>query len=425
MGILGVVRFPKGKTMNPKYPHNNSMSIVMLTGLSIVTMLGIFIILNLPAAHYPAHAQPATIPPAQGEDEFYPTDEYYDVQQEHYADIGIPTMWAAGITGMDPARPIIIAVIDTGVYTAHPDLQGNWIQGKSFIDEQEYTDESFNSHGTKVAGVIAARINNGGTGVAGIAGGDAASETMGLQIVPLRIGLDAFVQEEDTDADYCLRSANAIRYAVEQGVHIINMSYTSGGCEEEWQAVRDAYNAGVTLVAAAGNNDNDEPVYPAAYCRSRSYNVPCAQDENDDLVIAVAGVYPSGAKGDQSSFGTWVDVSAPYRALSLRRPPEGKECVPGDISPICYEWDAGTSFAAPYVSGLLGLLMSNFGWSRNDAVDAILSTADASIYEVKTNRSFRDQQLLGTGRIDAGKAIDFKPLRRIYLPILLRNNGAN
>lgn len=413
--------------MNPKYPRHNDMSVVMLAGLSIVTMLGLSLIFNMSATHYPAYAQPAaTIPPVQSEDEFYPTDEYYDVQQEHYADIGVPTMWAAGITGMDPDRPIIIAVIDTGVYTAHPDLDGNWIQGKSFIsDGPEYADESFNSHGTKVAGVIAARINNNGTGVAGIAGGDAASETMGLQIMPLRIGLDAFVQEGDTDAAYCLRSAKAIRYAVAHGARIINMSYTSGGCEEEWQAVRAAYARGVALVAAAGNNDNDEPVYPAAYCRSKPYDVSCAQDENDDLVIAVAGVYPSGAKGALSSFGTWVDVSAPYRALSLRRPLEGKECVLGDVNPTCYEWDAGTSFAAPYVSGLLGLLMSNFGWSRTDAVNAILSTADDSIYESKTNRQFREQQLLGTGRIDAAKAIYFEPPRRMYLPIVLAGLGSN
>jgi thermitase len=309
---------------------------------------------------------------------YTPGDTHYPRQQAYMQEMGVDYLWLRGLAGARPGNPIVVAVIDTGVDLTHPDLAPNLVPGYDFVEDDDTPqDTSRTGHGTRVAGIIAAPINNApavraaaSLGVAGIGGGNPLSGTTGLKIMPLRIATD-------TVAVDCLLSAQAIDYARTHGAQIINMSYGDGeACPEEMAAIERAHAAGMALVAGAGNENSSAPFYPAAY----------GAGANDDLVIAVAGLDPGGRKGPLSNYGPWVDLSAPYRAFST--------ATGGG-----YSWETGTSFAAPFVSGLIGVLMSNYGWSHTQAIDALRSTASNVNGQ---NPDYAGQ--LGAGRIDAGRA---------------------
>ncbi len=307
------------------------------------------------------------------------------IYQGYYIDIGVTAMWARGMTGLASAHPITIAVIDTGAPLSHPDVIGNLVTGFDFINMTTNTtqDESGDSHGSMVVGVIGGTINNG-IGVAGLAGGDTLSGTTGVRIMPLRVATDTVIGVS------CLDSVQAIDYARTHHADIINISYGSSlFCQEEFDAIQRAYDAGLAIVAGAGNDGSSASFYPAAY----------GSDTNENLVIAVAGMYADGTKADESNFGPWVDVSAPFRLIRSTTKTKG------------YDSSSGTSFSTPFVSGLLGLLMSNQGWSRDQAIAMLLASADRMDL---VNPSYRG--LLGAGRINADRASNtWNP---VYLPNL-------
>lgn len=318
--------------------------------------------------------------------EIGPLDEYFDPGQSYYFDIGVVSMWSRGLTGIDLENSITIAVIDSGVDLDHPDIDDNLVGGFDFIENDSIPqDMSTNSHGSMVAGIIAAEINNeisGGSalGIAGVGGGDGLENIQGLQVMPIRIG----------DPPSCQDSVDAINYAVEHDADVINISY--GGedfCQPEYEAIQDAYNKGLVIIAGAGNNDSNTLFYPAAYGYSEG---------NDNLVIAVAGVYKSGTKANASNYGEWIDIVAPVQVYSLTK--NGG-----------YAAGSGTSFSAPFVSGILGVLMSNYDWSRDEAITILKATADS----VDSNNPAYVGQL-GAGRVNADQASLF--VYRNYLPAI-------
>ncbi|HTP09320.1 MAG TPA: S8 family serine peptidase [Anaerolineae bacterium] len=312
------------------------------------------------------------------------------VNQPYYFDIGVVALWSRGFTGISATHPITVAVIDTGVDLSHPDIAANLVTGFDFVLSNTLPqDQSPDSHGSMVAGIIGAEINNAITnhvalGVAGIGGGDVMSGTPGLRIMPVRVSFDTL--------DDCAESAQALDYARLHGAQIINMSY--GGtmsCTLEYEAIQRAYDAGMALVAGAGNDNSSTPFYPAAY----------GAGTNDRLVIAVAGVYPSRHKADASNYGAWVDIAAPFSNIWSLTKDGG------------YASGNGTSYSTPFVSGLIGVLMSNFGWSRDQAVSIVLASAD-SVDDV--NPAYHG--LLGMGRINADRAS--RLINTVYLPLALR-----
>jgi thermitase len=326
--------------------------------------------------------RPGTPPEACSEGSkptFIPLDQqYWSYQRHYYMEIGAPEMWMRGVSGINPFNPITVAVIDTGVDLEHPDLVDNLLPGYDFVDEDTLPqDTSADSHGTKVAGIIAARMNNDfvegkARGVVGIGGGNALLNTPGLRIMPLRVAA------ESTSVD-CALSARAIDYAVDHGARVINISYGSKEvCPDELAAIQRAYAAGLVIVAGAGNDNSAEPFYPAAY----------GTGENEDLVLAVGGLDAGGVKAYQSNYGNWIDFAAPYDNLRSLTKDGG------------YASDSGTSYSAPLVSGLLGILMSNYGWDRDEAINVLRDTAD----NVDLANEVQFKGLLGVGRINADKA---------------------
>ncbi len=247
---------------------------------------------------------------------------------------------------------VVVAVIDTGVDYTHPDLVDNmWINeaeipnngidddanglvddihGADYI-EDDGTPLDVDGHGTHVAGIIGAVGNNG----QGIAGLNWQTRIMALRFMTSQPGQSA--TGNVTDAAKC------IYYAIDHGADIINCSFSSPVQSEELErAIRRARDAGIIVVAAAGNtsrigNDNDNlPNYPANYA-SFQYNY-----EN---VVSVAALNSRGDLTDFSHYGLRsVQLAAPGKTIL--------STMPGND----YEYSGGTSMAAPYVAGAFALM---------------------------------------------------------------------
>jgi thermitase len=181
----------------------------------------------------------------------------------------------------------VIAIVDTGVDLTHPDLAGNLVPGRDFVDSDNDPSD-FNLHGTHVAGTAAAIAGNG-QGVAGVA--------PGAKIMPVRV-LDAEGQGNSGNI------ANGIAFAAQNGAGVINLSLggpSGGGDSAMSAAIQEAENHNTVVVAAAGNENNDNDVNPTTPCTLPNANLIC-----------VASVTKIGARSDFSNFGaTTVDVGAP------------------------------------------------------------------------------------------------------------------
>jgi subtilisin family serine protease len=240
--------------------------------------------------------------------------------------IGLPSVW-------DRTRgsAVVVAVLDTGVDAGHPDLRGAILPGYDLVNgDADATDD--NGHGTSAAGIIAARANNR-VGVAGVC--------WLCSILPIKV-LDA-----DGSGDTSQVAAGVVR-AADAGARVISMSL--GGVAQDQtldDAIAYATGKGAIIVAAAGNNSSSVPFYPAA----------------NPSVISVAATDQSDHLYSWSDFGAWVKISAP--GCNAAPAPSGKYVI------FC-----GTSSAAPVVSGLVALELSERpGASRDEIVNTIEQTA--------------------------------------------------
>lgn len=292
-----------------------------------------------------------------------PNDEFYE-ELWYLEEIFAPEAWDI-TTGN---RTTVVAVIDSGVDIDHPDLEDQiWVNAdetaddgidndrNGFVDDVHGWDfvsddndphphkdngisESAINHGTLVSGVISAMTDNQ-IGVAGI--------NWRARLMPIRI-LDGIGAGTTDDA------ADAVDYAVENGATIINMSFTGFILDTELErAIRDAYRAGVLVVAAVGNNFdggldlNETKIYPA-----------CLGTEDEDWVLGVAAIDRDGDKADFSNYGSdCVDVSAP--GVDLFGTLEHRSGDPTFGEPYGGYY-SGTSVAAPMVTGVATLMQGAF-----------------------------------------------------------------
>ncbi len=294
--------------------------------------------------------------------------------QDDWSRAAVRLYEAWGITLGSPNIPV--AVIDTGVDYRHPDLAGQfWVNpgedlngngradssdfngvdddGNGFVDDVhgwdftdaptfadggDYLDRDAdpmdeNGHGTMVAGIIAARAGNG-IGVAGVA--------PQARIMNLRAGTSlGFLEEDDVAA--------AILYAVQNGARIINMSFGDVVVSPLLRdVVQFAHARGVVLVASSGNSGSDEPHYPSGFTET----------------ISVGAVTPNRSLAGFSNYGTTLDVVAPGQAIVTTQ-------LNGQ-----YGRFSGTSAAAPFVSGMAALILSqNPNWGPEAVRAVITSTA--------------------------------------------------
>ena len=261
---------------------------------------------------------------------------------------------AVGWRSRDPgsAEGVLIAVVDSGIDAAHPDLRDQiWRNpaealgqpgidddGNGYVDDVagwDFTDapglpgtgdylerdadpDDDSGHGTQVAGVAAAAAGNG-EGIAGVA--------PGVRVMPLRAGLviggAGYLQDDDVAA--------AVVYAARNGADVVNLSLGDPVYSPLIDdAVRFALARGLVVVAAAGNEGSSEVFYPA--------RLPGA--------IAVAAVQRDGRAAPFSNFGPSIDLAAPGVAIHSTRPGGG------------YGAQSGTSMAAPHVAGAAALVLA-------------------------------------------------------------------
>jgi type VII secretion-associated serine protease mycosin len=232
--------------------------------------------------------------------------------------------WALDKTSFESAwsltrgHGVKVAVIDSGVEVNHQELTGSVLRGKDYIDPSSEGRIDPDGHGTHVAGIIAAHINNA-VGIDGAA--------PGVQILPVRV-LDA------TGSGNASNVAKGIIWATDHGARVINLSLGGGKSAGLQQAMQYANSKQVVVLAAGGNNAQagNAPMYPAAYPQA----------------IAVASVDDNLAHSAFSNTGRYLDISAPG---------EGIVSTWG-TSTTSYADASGTSMATPYAAAEAALIFS-------------------------------------------------------------------
>lgn len=297
-----------------------------------------------------------------------------------------PQQWAldqvpyeqAWATANTKGAGITVGVVDTGSTATHPDLDGQVLDGHSFLNNGTESNSAVddNGHGTHVSGIIAA-ANNNLTGISG-----AAPE---VKIRPVKV-LDSTGKGFSSDV------ASGTTWEVDNGgAQVVNLSLGGPTFDQATcLAVRYAQQHDVVVVAAAGNcgdgsfaangcASQDQPSYPGALSQSADGAEPIA-------VAAAAEANPPNAKpaghASYSTIGSYVDISAPGGSAGSCTPASScniLSTVPtsGPVSdPTGYKAIAGTSMATPYVSAAAALLRAAFpACAASDVRARLLSTA--------------------------------------------------
>lgn len=258
-----------------------------------------------------------------------PGDEYLNSWGVQHINAGV--VHASGNKGAG----VKIAVLDTGVDCTHSDLSDNCKGGYNFV---EYTcpddpnkvcadplntfDDSWNGHGTHIAGIIAARQNS--TGVVGVA------PEADLYAVKVLDG-GGF-----GTAEWVIEG---IQWAVSNGIQILNLSFAGGYNQAIEETCNAAYAKGVLLIAAAGNTYGGPVEYPAGY----------------DSVIAVTGTDSSDMNAWFSPVDPKIELAAPGVNIMSTVP----SSVISSINTTGYDNLSGTSQASPHVAGAAALILSS------------------------------------------------------------------
>ena len=236
------------------------------------------------------------------------------------SDLEYASQWALPLIGwdllfgeVDPAGTAKIAVLDTGVKATHPDLAGKVLTGFSaFPNSDPRTDT--NGHGTALASIAAANTNNN-TGIAGVA-------YDGVSIIPVQV-LDTAGLGQDSDI------IDGVIFAVDAGADVILMAFSNPGYSESLQEAIDyAWDSGVVVVAAAGNDGSSAPHYPAGHSK----------------VVGVASTDSTDTLASNSNSGIAVFLSAPGVGIIAADDDGGTTTI------------SGTSAAAAHVAGAAALL---------------------------------------------------------------------
>jgi subtilisin family serine protease len=256
--------------------------------------------------------------------------------------------WALDQTSFEAAWPtdsgsgVTVAVVDTGVLASHEDLAGAVIPGTDLASDAHTVDPGGTGmvdpggHGTHVAGIIGARVNND-RGIAGAA--------PAVKIMPVRV-LDAH------GSGVASAVAEGIIWAADHGARVINLSLGGGPSPGMETAMQYANGKRAVVLAAAGNayQQGNAPTYPAAYPEA----------------IAVAAVNQSLGHASFSNTGSYVDIAAPGEMILSTY----------GSGPHDYAWMNGTSMATPYASAEAALIVgANPALSAGDVRHVVETTA--------------------------------------------------
>jgi thermitase len=298
-----------------------------------------------------------------------PNDTYYASAQYAPAKIQADLAW----DNWQPQAQVIVAIIDTGIDSVHPDLTnviardgaGAVIGYNAITNTANAADDQ--GHGTHCAGIAAAQINNG-QGVAGLAGWNpnVPGSNQYIKLMPVKV-LNSAGSGSDADV------AEGITWAADRGAKVISLSLGGPGFSNTLNnAVQYAWGKGAVVVAAAGNESTSTPSYPAAY----------------NNVVSVAATDSTDTLASYSNFGPWVKVAAPGTQIA--------STYPGGR----YVYMSGTSMATPYVAGEVAAIRAqNPGLAAEQVNSAVLSNVDP--YNPYVGRTIAS----GAGRINVYRAL--------------------
>jgi subtilisin family serine protease len=309
-----------------------------------------------------------------------PDDAKYNTQWHHRissSGTNVESAWDKG-TG---SKSIIVAVIDSGISTSHPDLSPNlWVNPADPIDGYDndgngYVDDVHGSntadhntslqdcmgHGTHVAGIIGAKGNNS----YGVSGVNWDVSLLTVKVAPGCSSEGSFYSVHKAyDYIYDLKLNRDIP------VRFVNASYgtTSGPSQIDLDAIRRLNSVDIILVAAAGNEDTNNDVVP---------HYPSSYSLSEPNVIGVAALSCNGNITQYTNYGSSVNIAAPGGAQSY----SGDSCgiSSTSINSSGFEYMHGTSMAAPVVTGALALIASQRPYLNSMRVkELIYAAADRS-----------------------------------------------
>lgn len=320
------------------------------------------------------------------------------------ADINLFDAWK--IQTGDPS--VIVAIIDGGIDVSHEDLSRNMFvneaeaNGLPGVDDDGngYIDDVYgfnfctnnatiypHNHGTHVAGTVAA-VNNNGLGVCGVAGGDGSAGS-GVRMLSCQV-FDS--RSGSGEGNF----AAALVYAAEMGATIANCSWGWDADGYYEQSVLDAINyfnnmargsnmTGGLCIFASGNSGATGMFYPGCL----------------DSVLTVAAMTPAKTVASYSNYGSWVDVTAPGGLLDYGEAWGVLSTLPNNS----YGWNEGTSMAAPHVTGIAALLLSQYK-DTNFSPDMVRRQIESSVNDLYSYNAGMEG-LYGSGYVDAAKALQF------------------
>lgn len=345
------------------------------------------------------------------------------LKSEAGADVNLFPAWK-----IQTGKPnVLVAIVDGGIDIEHEDLVDNLFVNQAEKNGQEGVDDDGNgwiddvygynfitmtpliepddmSHGTHVAGTVAARSNNG-VGVAGVAGGDGSANS-GVRLISCQIFRKP---KEGGDAP------RAIKYGADAGAVISQNSWgyeegtipdmpralqlaidyfrKNAGCDENGNQRPDSPMKGGVLFFATGNEGKDFREIPASY----------------DKVISVSAMSCNFSKAQYTNRGDWVTIMAPGGATYYGHETAGVLSTLSPKSPMAfgekYGYMQGTSMACPHVSGIAALVVSQMGRQgfTNEMLESIIKSALKDVDINEKNPGFEGR--LGLGYIDAYRAL--------------------
>ncbi|HEX7243257.1 MAG TPA: S8 family serine peptidase, partial [Longimicrobiaceae bacterium] len=289
--------------------------------------------------------------------------------------------------GANFAGTAVIGIIDTGIRKTHQDLAGRVIAERNFATgyAADFVDDR-NSHGTHVAGIAAARGNNG-LGVSGVAYG------ANIKLINAK-ACEIYRFADGTTGTSCptSSSADAIVWAVDQGANVLNISLGGSpaaisGSAAQRAALQYARSKNVLPFCSTGNDNYPGIGFPARFSEC----------------VAVGATNWNDGRASYSNYGAEIDITAPGgdsnpagTAYSLILAPVYSTTSP--TSNTTYGWKAGTSMSTPQVTGLAALLIANGMTDVNQVLARIKSTVD------DLGPAGWDPQF-GAGRINAYRAV--------------------
>ena len=317
-----------------------------------------------------AYVEPNIKLQAMKSDPSAPNDPWFP-QQYAMTKIGAVSAWSL----WKPTNATVVAVLDTGVDVAHPDLTNSIYRNESGavvgtnLTQNTNGFADGNGHGTFCAGEIAAQANNG-LGVAGVAGLYVAVPSGSVSIVkvmPVKV-------LSDDGSGYLSWVCDGITWAVDHGAKVISMSLGAASSSDSLtSAVAYANSHGCFVVAAAGNDGVSTKFYPAATPGVLSVGATNAEDRLTSF----------------SNFGEWVKIAAPGESI-LSTLPNNQ-----------YGTGSGTSMACPIVAACAAVIRAQLPNLTNEQISNFLTT-NTDAYSPYNNNAIAT----GAGRVNLYKALN-------------------